>query len=75
MEKLIVNVNVKQKETLVKLFEMLQLKVEIESEYPDEPDGSQEKLKTALDSCSGMWKDKEVDFKEFRAQAWGGRGI
>ncbi len=53
MEKLIVDVNEEQKETLLKLFEMLHIKVEVEPEEWDDPEGCQEKRKKALDACQG----------------------
>lgn len=74
MEKLIVKVNETQKETLVKLFEMLHISVEVEQES-EKPEGSQEQLVKALNDCRGMWKDVNIEFKEFRKQAWGGRGV
>lgn len=75
MEKLIVNVNETQKKTLIKLFEMLHIKVEIEEEDPGKPEGNQEKFVSALKSCFGMWKDLNIDNDEYRKQAWGGRGV
>ena len=74
MERLIVNVNEEQKETLMKLFEMLHITVEVD-QGSDKPEGSQEQLVKALNDCRGMWKDVDIDFKEYREQAWGGRGV
>lgn len=67
------NVNAAQKETLVKLFEMLNISVEVEES--GKPEGSQEQLVKAINACRGMWKDLDIDFNEFRKQAWGGRGV
>jgi len=74
MERLIVNVNEEQKETLVKLFELLHITVEVD-QGSVKPVGSQERLINALNDCRGMWKDLSIDFKEFRDQAWGRRSV
>tara|TARA_Y100001972_G_scaffold129004_2_gene193370 strand:+ start:4131 stop:4352 length:222 start_codon:yes stop_codon:yes gene_type:complete len=73
MEKLIVNVKDEQKDTLLKLFEML--KLEVTSENSDEPIGSQGQLKSLLDECNGMWADRDLDIKSIRKSAWGDRGV
>lgn len=75
MEKLIVNVNEQQKETLVKLFEMLHIQVEVKEQDLTMPEGDQERFVSALRSCFGMWKDLDIDNDEYRRQAWGGRGV
>jgi hypothetical protein len=61
MDKLILEVNKDQKETLVKLFKMLRIK------------GDQEKFVSTLKSCLGMWKDLDMDFEGYWHRAWGGR--
>ena len=38
---------------------------------------SEKEISEAVQNCFGIWKDREdfIDFKDFRKQAWKGRGV
>jgi hypothetical protein len=74
MDRLILEVNKDQKETLVKLFKMLRINVKVLPIESGKPKGDQEKFESTLKSCLGMWKDLDMDFESYRHRAWGGRG-
>jgi hypothetical protein len=49
----------------------------LESEYSFEKGGTPEQIKKAIADCAGIWQDRTEwkNFKDFRKQAWGGRGV
>lgn len=65
----------KEEKLILDLLNVLNLKIENIDENDDVKPSASE-IKKAISACSGMWKDNPVsDFKEFRKQAWGGRGV
>lgn len=80
--KTILEIDATPKQTQLLVDMLIEMNIPFNNTFIDDDNsfehgGTSEEVKKAIKDCAGIWQNRTEwsDFKDFRKQAWGGRGI